>query len=85
MADAVKYKGLEIYADGFGKDGGDRWQPTLYIVRRDEAAGSANEKQYWPKYPKQFYPTRDAAAKVALIAGKAIIDGKMPGTLLGDL
>jgi hypothetical protein len=85
MADAVKYKGLEIYADGFGKEGGDRWQPTLYIVRRDEVSGTANEKQYWPKYLKQFYPTRDAAAKVALIAGKAIIDGKMPGTLLGEL
>ena len=85
MADGIKYKGYEIYPDGFGKDGGDRWQPTLYIGKRDAATDQVNEKQYWTKYPKQFYPTRQSAADVALIAGKAIIDGKVPGMSVKDL
>jgi len=85
MAEGVKYKGFEIHADGFGKDGGDRWQPTLYITRHDAASGETKEKQIWTKYPKQFYDTRAGAAAVALIAGKAVIDGKIPGTRVDDI
>jgi len=86
MTDSVTYKGFEIFADGFGKEGGDRWQPTLSIARPKASADAPDrEKQFWVKYPKQFYPTRAGAAAVALMAGKAIVDGKFPGQTLGDL
>ena len=81
MAAAVKYKGFAIYANGFGS--GDRWQPTLSIGL--EGADESQDKQFWLKYPKQFYPSQQGAADVALIAGKAVIDGKYPGATVKDL
>lgn len=81
MAEAVSYKGFEIYAGGFGS--GERWQPTLAIgiAGNDES----KDKQFWLKYPKQFYPSQKGAAEVALIAGKAVIDGKYPGATVKDI
>ena len=74
MTDSVRYKGFDIFADGFGKEGGDRWQPTLSIARQKESADAPDrEKQFWIKYPKQFYPSRAAAAAVAVKVGRLLI------------